>query len=354
MSDIWEKWVLKFLENQPSASFRVDKSGGQIQFTNNFICPFCGDNERRSWLVYGKKGRKPFYQCFRGICVAKGMDAWKALAAVTKQDKTRLMLEVGMSMIDIVSADSVGREEVIEKDAVLPKDSIEITVENLQEHSKGPERETLKAICHDLERRYINKAPMCPDLYVVIPEKWDDTNWMWRYRYIIPFRNHMGRLKYAQGRTVNLNEEIKYYGTKIEGEKPFFNVDRLDKPKQIALLEGPIDSMFLPNSVAFGNSFPSEESLYKLCKTFSCSVDNLVYFPDNPYMDKTGKENLNKALKMGLSIFMWSDRSMRTCKDINDYIILKKNPYYFVENDYIKMVESGFSAKIKLKMENLI
>ena len=73
-------------------------------------------------------------------------------------------------------------------------------------------------------------------------------------RVVIPFFDVNGTVFAFQGRAFG-NEEPKYITIKIDDSKRrIYGLDRLDVNKQVKIVEGPIDSMFLDNSVAVGSS----------------------------------------------------------------------------------------------------
>jgi hypothetical protein len=347
---IWKE-VAEQICSLSNSTYRYDKFSKQFQFSK---CPVCGDKQKRLWLVTNRKGRQPFVHCFKGVCSVKNQDPFVFLSHINGIEPTKIKIDLGMSMQEIKDHENSYQERITSKAVILPKGSVQITPDNLKEHINGPERETLRAICFELENRLINVAPFCPDLYVVIPEQWNKENSMWRYRFLIPFRDKRGILRYFQGRTVNLNESLRYRGMTIEGDRPFFNQDILDQPEFIVVMEGPLDAIFVKNAIATGNNMPSEDSVYEMASSYGLSVDKMIFFPDNPYMDETGKDMMFRAIDMGMSVFMWSDPELRRYKDINQFVVDKDNPYHFISDESIlRQTASGQDAIMKLKMNGI-
>ena len=62
-------------------------------------------------------------------------------------------------------------------------------------------------------------------------------------RLLIPFRNEKGEIFAYQGRAFG-NEQPKYITIKLdEDADKIYGLDRVDKDKEIYVVEGPIDSM---------------------------------------------------------------------------------------------------------------
>ena len=97
-----------------------------------------------------------------------------------------------------------------------------------------------------------------------------------------------------------------------------FNIMNVNMGQPLTIMEGPIDSLAIPNSIAL-------QSAAKHLDGFFDDVENVRYLFDN---DKTGREMSLKKLKTGKTIFLWSQylskiKTKETVKDLND--LQKKN-----------------------------
>jgi len=97
-----------------------------------------------------------------------------------------------------------------------------------------------------------------------------------------------------------------------------FNIMNVNMGQPLTIMEGPIDSLAIPNSIAL-------QSAAKHLDGFFDDVENVRYLFDN---DKTGREMSLKKLKVGKTIFLWSQylskiKTKETVKDLND--LQKKN-----------------------------
>ena len=73
-------------------------------------------------------------------------------------------------------------------------------------------------------------------------------------RLVIPFHDKEGNITGFQGRALG-ESKIRYITIKLTDEGPrMFGIDRVNQEEKIFVFEGPIDSMFIKNSVAVASS----------------------------------------------------------------------------------------------------
>ena len=159
-------------------------------------------------------------------------------------------------------------------------------------------------------------------------------------RMVIPFFDENGKLISAQGRALGQNE-LRYITVKIHESSPkIFGLDRWKSDEHTYIVEGPIDSMFLPNCLAVAGA---DLQTVKINKELS----TLVY--DNEPRNLEIVKNTWGALKKGWKVVVWPQA---TCwgnnnfpKDINDMIlkgitvdeimeIINKNTYSGIEGEW--------------------
>lgn len=92
-----------------------------------------------------------------------------------------------------------------------------------------------------------------------------------------------------------------------------FNIMNVNLSQPLTIMEGPIDSLAVANSIAL-------QSAAKHLDGFFDEVENVRYLFDN---DKTGREMTLKKLKEHKTVFLWSQyldmiKSKNNIKDIND------------------------------------
>jgi hypothetical protein len=126
-------------------------------------------------------------------------------------------------------------------------------------------------------------------------------------RIIIPFLDRNHQLIAIQGRTLDKNNPIRYITIKAFEDAPrIFGMHRLAKVwKRIYAVEGPFDSLFLPNCVALaGSDIPAG---------FPANKTVIVY--DNEPRKAETCDKMAKAIERGYRVCIWPDTIKQ--KDIN-------------------------------------
>jgi len=129
-------------------------------------------------------------------------------------------------------------------------------------------------------------------------------------RMVIPFFDTEGKLIAAQGRALGRNE-LRYITIKVDEDSPkIYGLDRWTSETTTYIVEGPIDSMFLPNCLAVaGGDLQSIKIDKKQC---------VLIFDNEPRNEHTVKK-LMKSIDDGWAVVIWSKG--KKFKDINDLIM---------------------------------
>lgn len=151
-------------------------------------------------------------------------------------------------------------------------------------------------------------------------------------RIIILIRSQMG-ICGIQGRSFS-NNRMKYITLKKENRSCFYNYDMVDTSKKFYVLEGPIDSMFIDNSIAtLGMSG---------FKTLNEKIDdtNAVYVVDNQPYNKEVVNTIEYLIENGKKVCIFPENIKE--KDINDMVLANLKP-----NDIIdEHTYSGLEARL--------
>ena len=131
-------------------------------------------------------------------------------------------------------------------------------------------------------------------------------------RLVFPFFTTEGKVFAYSGRAFG-KEEPKYITIKLdEDREKIYGLERVDWSSKVYIVEGQIDSLFLPNSLAVsGASF----DLLEIQKIKS----NCVLVMDNEPRNKDIVKQLEKYIKLGYTVCMFPETIEQ--KDINDMII---------------------------------
>lgn len=128
-------------------------------------------------------------------------------------------------------------------------------------------------------------------------------------RLIIPFFTQDTKEAFMYHARAFGNETPKYYSIKINKKPPpFYGMDRMDKTQRVYIVEGPLDSLFLPNAVAIGSS---------ALHTFDLDVEK-TYVVDNENRNREILKEYEKLIKKGYDVCIWPDSYKY--KDINEAV----------------------------------
>jgi hypothetical protein len=128
-------------------------------------------------------------------------------------------------------------------------------------------------------------------------------------RLVIPFKDGAGRLLGMTCRALR-GEELRYIMVSIDEDAPqVFGLDEVNPLTTVYVVEGPIDSLFLPNAIAVGGTgFHRVDALGIEQRRLTLVIDNQ---PRNREVVAVYK----KVIEAGHRVFIWPETD---CKDIND------------------------------------
>lgn len=146
----------------------------------------------------------------------------------------------------------------------------------------------------------------------MVPEKFDLTK-KDEPRLIIPFVDTSGNLFGYQGRSF-FNTDPKYITIILDDEKPkVYGLEAVNFAEQVYVVEGPIDSMFIPNCLAMAGAHIDKTAVSIGLRPNSTTV---VY--DNEPRNVNIVNAIEKVIDLGYSVCIWP--SDMPHKDINDMI----------------------------------
>ena len=155
-------------------------------------------------------------------------------------------------------------------------------------------------------------------------------------RMIIPFFTKESKCFAFQARAYG-DEEPKYYTIKIDEDlEKIYGLERIDLSKKIYVVEGPIDSLFLPNAIAVsGASFDTP--------TIKSLLTNAVIVMDNEPRNKEIVKQMGKYIEEGYSVCMFPDFVME--KDINEMILHGKTP-----GEILELINTNTFSSLEAKL----
>ena len=165
---------------------------------------------------------------------------------------------------------------------------------------------------------YHAKMFCCPNFLQwtneIIPNKFEEDSLKNdETRLLIPFIDTNQKMHAYQGRSLNPKSKSKYITIIVDETVPkIYGLDTCNFNNTTYVFEGPIDSMFIKNSIATaGGDLAS--SLNKFDKS------NLVIVYDNEPRSRETKEKLDKAILNGYNVVIWPENLEH--KDINDMVL---------------------------------
>lgn len=151
-------------------------------------------------------------------------------------------------------------------------------------------------------------------------------------RLILPFFKEDGSLFGIQGRSLE-KDTIRYITLMFDKDHPkLFGLEQINDQDTITIVEGPIDSLFVKNSLAMAGS-DADLNKYKT---------SAIIALDNEPRNKQIVSKMAKFLDNGFKVVIWPETIKE--KDVNDMIVNGIEPNAIIQNN----VYSGLAGKIKL------
>lgn len=274
----------------------------------NFRCPYCGDSKksqskRRGYIF--KQEQNLFYKCHN-------CNTSKSFRRFVKENSPPLY-------------DEMRKEIIVEK--IKPSKKI---APNFLKHKapkfagKTVELSTVADLEGDHEAVLYCKQRMIPE------EKFVDIlycNNLYQYsnslklekklpndaRIVFPFYSKSKALMGFQARLIK-GSGVRYYTLKLKESYPkIFGLDRLDMDRDYYIVEGPIDSLFLDNSVAMMGASLGVDKF--LPNQFSKGI----YVYDNEPRNKQIVNTMERLIGGGYRVCIWPEHIKQ--KDINDMVL---------------------------------
>jgi hypothetical protein len=281
----------------------------------NFSCPICGDSatDRRKarGYAYEKSGDLMFH-CHN---CSVSMSVRNLIKQLDPELHSEYMLEkfvdTGRTQIKM-DFDSVARQAAaVRKPEGSPMDGL-LRVADLPKEHEAVKLAKARRLPEELLSGLYH-ADDFPGWAGRLTDKFGDAKP--EPRFVIPFLDRSGRLYGFQGRAYgDVDARYRYMTVCLDKEPAFlYGFDRVDLDRPIVAVEGPFDSMFVPNGVATaGGSIPRE-----LAKT-GLKADRFVVAYDNEPRSVVTVAKMRQAAREGFPVFVWPQSV--DCKDFNELV----------------------------------
>ena len=289
-------------------SHKLDRFKKKSQNLYNFRCPYCGDSQKKKTKARGfvyRVKNDMFYKCHncgKGTTVGKLIEYLdvqlykKYVVEKYKTGNTHSTKEPDFDFKPVKFKDKVLKD--LPKFSELPKYHPALNFiykRKLEDH---------------IDRFYfVNKFmtwvnTLVPNKFPIIKED--------HPRVVIPFFDVNGTVFAFQGRAFG-SEEPKYITIKLDDNKRrIYGLDRMNVNKQVKIVEGPIDSLFLDNAIALAGADANLKIQPQQCT---------MIFDNEPRNKEIVKRMINAVnKKYNVAVFP----NTLKYKDINDMIIAGK------------------------------
>ncbi len=285
--------------------------------TWNFSCPFCGDSEK-----FKNKARGYIY-------TAKNKYMYHCHNCEVSMPFTKFLKQFDNNLHNEYLHDSLienGREKEAEefKERLTP-------ARFAKNQTPLSKYKKISQLTHDHPAKmYIESRFIPTDLHhemywvndikkfvnTILPEKFKDTS-IDEGRVVFPFINSHGVMYGLQGRSLIPDDKIRYITIMFDETEPrLYGLDKVDLTKHVYVFEGPIDSMFIKNSIAScGGELFRELNQIKLDK------NNVFIVYDNEPRHPDTIKKMNHAIKLGYKVCFWPDTINE--KDVNKMVEVK-------------------------------
>ena len=320
-----------------SISHKLRNFKKKKDYLYNFSCPLCGDSTKKKTKARGYLYRVKdmmLYRCHNcGVSTTFG----KLLEKLDADTYKRYIFErysngeQAHTMHDTIEYQPVVIKETTLLDTVktVSRLSLDHPVRKYMQMRKIPEERWD-------ELRLVNKFYTFVNR--ILPNKFTNVD-QDHPRLIIPFYDKTGKLIGFQGRAFG-KEMPKYITIMLDETAPkLYGLDKVNFTERVYIIEGPIDSMFIDNSIAMAGADAS--GLEKL----DCAYNNYVFVYDNEPRNPEIVRRMQKHIDNNDTIVIWPENIGE--KDINDMIIAGKSKLEIM--DIIsKNTHKGLSAKMRI------
>lgn len=306
-------------------SNRVGLFKRQSGNTFNMRCPICGDSKLHKHKTRGYIIEKPvvgtIYFCHN--CHAS------------------MSLANFLSHIDGELAEQYKRDRFLERHAIAEKPPTpDISKVVVPKYLKGdqPLKQLKKISQLDPDhpaRKYVmgRKLPMnshfklfyAPKFYKwvnsIVPEKFSEEQLAYdEPRLIIPFIGTDGNLFGFQGRSFKKNTQMRYITIMLDTTRSkVFGLDTVDPAGTVWCVEGPLDSLFLPNCLAMAGADVDLNTVLP-----NKPASEFVVIMDNEPRNEQIHKRIENAIHKGYGVCIWPDSL--SFKDINDMVLAGLDP----------------------------
>jgi hypothetical protein len=300
-----------------------------VKSSNPFLaacrCPLCGDSKKdplKKRAYFFQQKDKIFYKCHNcGISKSISKLLGELDYLLKKEYDLELFTERNPKAIEV---------KVLQKTEVVKEDNPLKRIKKISQlHADHPAKQYIvsRKIPYNQHYRLYYTDTFFSWTNSIIPDKFKSTK-KDEPRIVIPFFDSNKKMFGYQGRSLNPNAKVRYYTIMFGENEKVFGLDQINFDDHVYVVEGPIDSLFLPNCLAMAGADISPKLLNKEKTTII--FDNE---PRNPEILR----RMRNYIDQGYTVCIWPNSVKQ--KDINDMILSGMNINKLLdiisENSYI-------------------
>lgn len=317
-----------------------------------FACPYCGDSD----INKRKKRGNLFWDTLYYHCYNGGCNVHKPLYLFFEDFNVNILVDDKLAILDYIKKNKskyTNNSDVLEFDFFKKLNELSVPIDLFYKITDTvPAFKSKEAIQILKQRLLINKL--------------EYFSWKKNKLFILNLTSDKKNVIGYQIRKISNDDSCKYLTYHIERLRQQANLSILDKcknefelnklnkfstifgiltvdfTKTVTIFEGPIDSMFMQNSIAM-------TGVTKNSDIFD-DIPTVRFFYDN---DESGKKAAIQKIKNNISVFLWqkfiNDFNLKKyinkgniLKDLNDLVKM----CYQNKLDYYKYLDNYFSNKI--------
>lgn len=304
----------------------------------NFSCPICGDSKKKTKKSRGylyKKHNAMFFKCHND---GMGMSLGNFIKHVAPHLYEQYALE---RFKDGASGKQAHKEPEFNIPKVEFKKFTYDTMYQIKELSPAHFARVYvegRQIPEESLSRVFFTEDWAKTVQHFFPDKYKDLV-PEEPRLVLPFLDTDGNLTGLQGRSFNADPKLRYVTARASNDaKLVFGAEKLKFNQTIYVVEGPIDSLFIPNCVAVASS-----DLLSIQNRLG-NLQDVVYVFDNEPRHKELIKLMEEAIETENQIVIWPATIKE--KDINEMILSGRS-----KEDILQIIRdrtfSGIVARMK-------
>lgn len=325
-------------------SFKLRNFKRKSEGLYNFSCPFCGDSKtdssRARGFMYFRKGKYRYY-CHN--CHITGIDTEKLVKHLDPGMHGEYLKE---RIANYYQNQPKAPVQIFAEKMKTPKFVKDTPLNELQKISQlAPDHYAKQFIVNrrlpTTSHHRLFFAPKFKTWISKIDSSAFETIEHDEPRLVIPFVDKDGNLFGVQGRSFKPNAKLRYITIMFDKDKPkLYGMDRVDLRRKIPCLEGPLDSLFVPNALASAGS-----DITSNLDVVSTDKSNFIVVYDNEKRNKDTVAKIERAINNNYPVCIWPESIQQ--KDVNDMILAGLSVDYVVETIFSRTFQ-GPRATIEL------